>query len=389
MALIPPPAVDEAWAPAARGAGGVVKGRVDARRFVKHALATALSGMGVDAVLGAIFRGSAPLVVGYHRVVENFESVSRDAMAGMLVSRAMLEQHLDRIGRRYRFVSLDELGEALRRGDPDTREVCAVTFDDGYRDVYENAMPLLLRKGIPAAVFVVSDLIGTTRLQVHDRLFRALRGALGRPAVLDAVVARQLETAAASPAQRERVEAASGDALAMTRALLHALTFDQLQGFLGDLEAEIGPAPGGDDSGLWPMTWGMLADLRAKGFIVGSHTCRHALLAHESPAVVAREAEASRRRIEASIGGRVTHFAYPDGSFNTAAVRAIAQSGYQFAYTTCSHFDRAHPFLTISRRLLWERSSVDSSGRFAPAILDCQAQGFFAGSRGCRQKTHE
>ena len=389
MALIPPRTVDEAWPPAVRRWGGVVKGRVDARRFVKHAVATALSGMGVDAVLGAMFRGSAPLVVGYHRVVDDFDEASREAMPGMLVSRAMLEQHLDRIGRRYRFVSLDELGEALERGDPAAREVCAVTFDDGYRDVYENAMPLLLRKGIPAAVFVVSDLVGTTRLQVHDQLFLVLRRALRRPAVLDAVVGRRLEQSAASPAQRETIADAAGDALAMTRALLHALTFDHLQAFIADLEAEVGPGPGRDHPGLWPMTWAMLADMRAKGFVVGSHTSRHALLAHEPAEVVAREAEASRRLIERSLGARVAHFAYPDGSFNAAVVRAVATSGYRFAYTTCSHVDREHPFLTISRRLLWERSSVDSTGRFAPAILDLQAQGFFAGSRACRQKTHE
>lgn len=389
MALIPPRVVDDAWSPTTRRSGGVGKGRVDTRRIVKHALATALSGMGIDAMLGAMFRGSAPLVVGYHRVVEDFDAASRDAMAGMLVSRAMLEQHLDRIGRRYRFVSLDELGEALRRGDPLTREVCAVTFDDGYRDVHEHAMPLLLRKGIPAAVFVVSDLMGTKRLQVHDQLFLVLRRAVRRPAVLDAVITRRLEGAAACPARRESVAAAAGDPLALTRALLHALTFDHLQGFIGDLEAEVGPGPGQDDPSFWPMTWDMLRDLRAKGFIIGSHTCRHALLGNEAPEVVAREAEASRRQLESALGGPVAHFAYPDGSFNTTAVRAIAASGYQFAYTTCSHFDREHPFLTISRRLLWERSSVDATGRFAPAILDLQAQGFFAGSRGCRQKTHE
>ena len=389
MALIPPRAVDEAWTPSVRRSGGVAKGRVDARRIVKHALATALSGLGVDAMLGAMFRGSAPLVVGYHRVVDDFEVASRDAMAGMLVSRAMLEQHLDRIGRRYRFVSLDELGQALRRGDSTARDVCAVTFDDGYRDVYEHAIPLLLRKGIPAAVFVVSDLMGTTRPQVHDRLFLLVRRALHRPAVLGAVVMRRLDAAGMSPAQRERVVGAADDALLMTRALLHALTFDHLQGVIDDLDAEVGPGPGDDDPNLWPMTWDMLKDLRAKGFTVGSHTCRHALLANEPADVVAREAEASRQKIESALGGRVTHFAYPDGSFNASAVRAIAASGYEFAYTTCSHVDRDHPCLTISRRLLWERSSVDATGRFAPAILDLQAQGFFAGSRGCRPRSHE
>jgi peptidoglycan/xylan/chitin deacetylase (PgdA/CDA1 family) len=385
MALIPPRSANT-WAPPAYQLTARRRG-VDARRVVKHALATALSGLGVDAFIGAMFRGAAPLIVGYHRVVHDFEASARDAIPGLLVSRAMLERHLDRIGKRYRFVSLDELGDALERGDPLTRAVATVVFDDGYRDVYENAVPLLLRKGIPAAVFVVSDLIGTTHLQIHDRLFLVLRRALRTPAVLDAVVARHLDDAAVLPVQREIV-AAAGDALALTRALLHALTFDHLDGLIGDLEAAVGPVSGRDDPGLWPMTWEMLADVHAKGLVVGSHTCRHALLANETPEVAARETEASRRRLEQALGAPVTHFAYPDGSFNATAVRAVAASGYRFAYTTCSHVDHERPLLTIARRMLWERSAVDATGRFAPAILDCQAQGLFAGGRECRQKTH-
>ena len=46
-----------------------------------------------------------------------------------------------------------------------------MTFDDGYRDVYEQAFPVLRRKGIPAAVFVVTDLVGRPFWQVHDRLY--------------------------------------------------------------------------------------------------------------------------------------------------------------------------------------------------------------------------
>ena len=61
------------------------------------------------------------------------------------------------------FVSLDELGQRLSEGRRDDRPLAAVTFDDGYRDVYENAFPMLVRKGIPAAVFVVTKLIGTSR----------------------------------------------------------------------------------------------------------------------------------------------------------------------------------------------------------------------------------
>ena len=114
----------------------------------------------------------SPLILGYHRVVDDFEAAARTEMPSMLVSRAMFERHIDWIGRHFRFVSLDEIGERIASGTPFTEPVAAVTFDDGYRDVYEQAFPVLRRKGIPGAVFVVTDLVGQPFWQIHDRLYR-------------------------------------------------------------------------------------------------------------------------------------------------------------------------------------------------------------------------
>jgi peptidoglycan/xylan/chitin deacetylase (PgdA/CDA1 family) len=386
--MMPPRSVTDAWSPRSDRSAEVDPTPVDARRAVKRVLATALSKAGVCAVLGTLARGFAPLILGYHRVVEDFWGKSQDSIPGMLVSRRMLEQHLDHIGRTHRFVSLDELAAKLSTGGELPSHLAALTFDDGYRDVYEQAVPLLLRKGIPATVFVVSDLIGAKQLQIHDRLFRLLGRAGSRRERLAIVLARRMDLASVAPRQRTVVHEAAGP-LSLTRALLQTLSFDELEALVGDLEAELGTAAGPDDSDLWPMDWLMLADLRKKGFVVGSHGCRHALLANESPDVMKREAEESRRRLGDGLGEPIAHFAYPDGNFNGAAVQAIDAAGYQFAYTACSHLSRERPLLTIPRRIFWERSSVDASGQFAPAILDCQIQGWFAGARDCRRRSHD
>jgi peptidoglycan/xylan/chitin deacetylase (PgdA/CDA1 family) len=97
-----------------------------------------------------------PLVIGYHRVVEDFSAEARNEMPSMLTGVRMFERHLDCLGRSFRFVSLDEIGDRLLNGLPFHEPVAAITFDDGYRDVYELAMPVLERKGIPAAMFVVT-----------------------------------------------------------------------------------------------------------------------------------------------------------------------------------------------------------------------------------------
>ena len=105
----------------------------------------------------------------------------RTPSPSMLVSRAMLERHLDWVARRFQIVSLDELRSRLEtRAPARDRPIAAITFDDGYRDVYEQAFPLLMRKGIPATVFVATDYVGTAGVFPHDTLYLLLERASHR-----------------------------------------------------------------------------------------------------------------------------------------------------------------------------------------------------------------
>ena len=134
----------------------------------------------VDAVrAGASYR---PLVLGYHRVVEDFDAAARTEMA----------EHADQHGDVRAASRLDRPSFPLRRastrsastvrnGVPFDEPVAAVTFDDGYRDIYEHAVPILKRKGIPAAAFVVTDLIGRTSWQIHDKLYHLMAKGVRRP----------------------------------------------------------------------------------------------------------------------------------------------------------------------------------------------------------------
>src|SRR5262249_52493715 len=102
-----------------------------ARTLVKAGLARALFWTGTDALLGALLDPPwTPVVLGYHRVVPDFRVEARQTIAAMLIAPRMLEQQLDWIGRRYRFVSLDELGQRLERDGDAAGRLVAVTFDD-------------------------------------------------------------------------------------------------------------------------------------------------------------------------------------------------------------------------------------------------------------------
>ena len=340
----------------------------------------------VAGTVGPLLPGRAPVVLGYHRVVAQFEAECRDMMPSMLVSRAMLERQIDCLARHYRFVSVDDLDTAgtTRRS---AKPAAAVTFDDGYRGVYEHAFPLLRRKGIPAALFVVTDFISTTLPLLHDRVFWLASRLLPRWRDPAAEAARRLTAVGVQGGDVHDIAAATIAPIAFTRALITRLTYDELTRMADRMQADMS-SPIRLSDGALPATWDMLREMRRGGMTIGSHTKRHIRLTNEDRAVQKSEIAGSRERLEHELGEPIVHFAYPDGDFNSAAVRLLASAGYRWAYTACRHRDPYHARLTIPRLILWEHSSIDVRGRLSPSILRCQSGGVLAGARSCSHFAH-
>ncbi len=289
---------------------------------------------------------SSRFVAAYHRTVDEFPRDPDSGIPSLYISVKMLERQLDWIGRRFRFVSLDELMSL----PPDAAPAAAVTFDDGYVDFYRQAFPLLKRKGIPAAVFVVTDLVGTTEWQIHDRIYGLLARSW-RPGLAHALVDPLLSTMPQATLLRVIEHWQSGAALT--------------------------------DPDRRSLNWDEIAELHRAGITIGSHTRTHAILPAESKETVWSELRGSRLAIEARIGAPVRHFAYPCGQFNGAALKAVEDAGYHFAYTICAHRNRAHSHLTIPRKVLWENSCLDAAGSFSPSIMGCHVDGSFDLFKGC------
>jgi peptidoglycan/xylan/chitin deacetylase (PgdA/CDA1 family) len=350
------------------------------RWYLKTGLASV-----INASRGTALRvdgGYRPLVLGYHRVVEDFDQAVQHDMPSMLISAAMLERHIDFLGRHFSFVSVDEIGEAARHGRAFEKPVAAITFDDGYADVFEHAIPILKRKGVPAAVFVVTDLVGRTAWQVHDKLFHLVEKGFSvwdnpRRELQDVLNELGLP---ASDILRDR--AAAKSPLLAVSALLPNLSLDDVRRLMMSLECHVG---NGFVNVPRTMTWPMLRQLCEDGFTVGSHTCRHASLPMESPSTREAELRSSKQTLEAKLATRIDHFAYPGGQFTPDVVETLAACGYRYAYTACPHNDPRHPELTIERLLLWEGSSIDADGQFSEAILGCQAHDLWPPARHCHR----
>jgi len=98
--------------------------------------------------------GPSSKILLYHAVCEDRDFPSS---AGTNVSPEMFERQLRHVSSRFSVISLDTMLDEKKENDGNA---IAITFDDGYEDSYENALPVLKKYGLPVAFFLTVSQIG-------------------------------------------------------------------------------------------------------------------------------------------------------------------------------------------------------------------------------------
>jgi peptidoglycan/xylan/chitin deacetylase (PgdA/CDA1 family) len=259
------------------------------------------------------------VVITYHRFSE-LESATR-------TSARTFAAQLDYLGAHYTIVPLSLIAAHLTRGVELPRRVAAMTIDDGYRDAYDIAFPILRQRRMPATVFVVTDFIDRKAWMWPDKVrFLALNTPMKQIAapVAGDQLCLELSDRRARLAAADRVNAvlkrlpnkAKEEAIARL-----ALTLDL-------------PLPELPPADFGPLTWEQAREMMAGQIEFGSHTVTHPILTRVDDAQLWHELGASRSRIEAVLGKRADLFCYPNGDVDARVLRTAERAGYQCAVTT-------------------------------------------------------
>src|SRR5436190_1217577 len=251
-----------------------------ARRVGKGAAALALHYSGARQLLSAVQRravgGRRVLILSYHRVVADFADEAKRSLYTLNVEQKTFRRHLEVLQESHDVVPLDDALAVLQGTRQAARDVAVVTFDDGYRDVYTHAFPVLRDLRIPGVVYVPSSFIGSGGRLGHDRLFAALRRMKDRGIVPMAV-------GVGNPGERWLIDAFDGSArpeVALERLIARYPTPGLLR--LADaLEDRLGVAAARPPEGELAMSWGMLREMDAHGVITGAYTAEHTVLSNQ------------------------------------------------------------------------------------------------------------
>lgn len=233
-------------------------------------------------------------------------------------------EHVRALG--FDIVDMDELHRRMSERDFARRFVC-FTFDDGYRDNRDVALPVMRAFDAPFIVYAAADYAeGRGRFW-----WLALEQLIAGASSIEAPIGRGLRLDAASTPAKQ----AAFDRL---HAWLRSLPDDaEMHTALSALCARYGidlDAIGRDLC----MSWDELRNFAADPLVtIGAHTLSHCTLAKTSPDEARREMADSRARIETAIDRPVRHFAYPYGDKIAATAREFAltrELGFRTAVTT-------------------------------------------------------
>lgn len=235
------------------------------------------------------------------------------------------------IRERYRVVSLEQLCAELESPESRVPSV-AVTFDDGYRDVYTHAFPILQAYRVPATVYATAGAIEGGQVPWYDRVFLALQVMPGKQ--LELPLDRPRCYSLSSPGERYR---AALDVVAQLRCLSNR----RREEVGAILESQI-TLPSDELAGRM-LTWEELRTMHRAGIAIGSHTMTHPVVSQLSPAELEEELSGSKRLLENRLDAPVRDFAFPFGQpadCGTSAAASLARWGYRSAATTCWGINR-------------------------------------------------
>ena len=233
-----------------------------------------------------LFVGERLILVGYHSVSKNNKDC--EDYCTLTVNLDDFARQVEYLKRNHKIINLTEIANGLCSG-------AAIFFDDGFKDVYLNARPILKKEGVRATIFLTTDLIDQKDILWTIKL-KWLKGI--------------------NPETEKLIDS--------LKDLPRAERENKLAAIFVELKA---PLP------KIFMDWQQVCEA-LDVFDYGSHGVTHTDFDEMSEKEISAELEASKAKIEQEIRQPVLTVSYPHGKYTNIAIEAVKKAGFQLAVST-------------------------------------------------------
>ena len=324
-----------------------------------------LAGLYVASGMGRIRHRGRVVILTYHRVVSDHMVMDEHIQPGMYVRGQSFEAHVAYIQKRFSIISLDELLDLWRTGRlKRDQSYCVITFDDGWKDNYEFAFPVLMKYRTPATIFLATDFIGTTRWFWPDRMMLLLEK--GRQPTTSAADRKTISTVlaetigvilSAEDGIFRRVESGAPIDPDGIIELCKEVEVGRVHQIIDRLSRALHME--------FPthrvlLNWDEVREMAGKGITFGSHSVSHRIMTQIPLSDVKMELIDSRKTMLEQGIKPVPVFCYPNGNFDRDIQELVKESGY-LAAVGCEvglEPDRPNDLFALKRISVHEDSSA-------------------------------
>jgi len=335
-------------------------------------------------------RRDEAIVLTYHRVIDKWDRTLDYSQPGMVVTSDTFDHQLAFLKKHFDIVPLSSLVNSqsqirnpqspfvplssliskfeFRNSKSPARPLCAVTFDDGWRDNYEIAFPILRKHSVPATLFLTTDFIGTNRSFWHTELmYLLLHGELVQlrrsrrdfdafPASLRPHLIRLARLTQAPSAH---------DVDPLIEAVKDTCDENSINELMRDLAAVLRRRRPFLTDRRFFLDWDQVREMASADIEIGSHGCTHRPLSRLSEEQAMKELLWSKHEIENQINCGVNQFAFPHVAWNPRLLDLVSQAGYQTACLGIAGRRQSSGYDVVHRVGAHEGISVGSSGMFS------------------------
>jgi peptidoglycan/xylan/chitin deacetylase (PgdA/CDA1 family) len=274
-------------------------------------------------------------VLMYHRVVDGKDMLDRNVVTG---DRISFYKQIAYLASKCNIVSFDEL-DMYRSGDASSpKRAVVITFDDGYRDNYEVAYPILQKMKATATIALTTGFIGGHELFWWDKLAYCIH--------------RSKKTSITSDYTGKISLHDEEKAIRVIQSLLKTHSDPMKNKILNEMLQKLeAPLISGDQVFL---TWEEINEMSLHGITFVPHTVSHPILTKISLHDAKKEIMDSKRAVESAVGKKTVVFVYPNGKTEDMSEELdefLKQRGFRFCLTTLYGTNRITPALFRLRRV--------------------------------------
>lgn len=290
------------------------------------------------------------LILVYHRVLPH-----KDPLWDGDVDQSTFAMHMKVLKEGFNVLPVSEAIVRLNNGTLPPRCVC-ITFDDGYADNYEVALPILKNMKLPASFFIAVGYLDGGRMW-NDTIIESVRVASGDRLNLQSIGLGIFDT---STVDKRSVT---------IYKILEKLKYHPIQ--QRNIKAEqVASIVGAPLPGNIMMTTEQVQQLHSAGMEIGAHTVNHPILTKISNDSAKDEIVTSKNKLEEIIGDKIQAFAFPNGKpnkdYNAEHVVMVRNAGFKYCVSTSwGTVRKGDDLYQLPRISPWEETSF----RFAISLM--------------------